>query len=208
MALKPASKLPMDKIKPLKNFVLSRESKRVALDAFRAGRSVTDATREVVQIITPRQASAPSSLELIVIEEPVGDVQLARTEVAPTFEGVPEENTEVVPASDDRAPEGGGEVEVAPTAKGTSKDGAKSRSISAAPRPKKAAASGAATLTKTTGKRAPPAKVLTAAPASKKAHTSQQSASVLPPAEKEKAPVGLLSFALNNEALNADEITP
>ena len=52
-----ASKHPMDKIKPPKNFVLSWESMRAALDAFRAGQSVADATRKVVQIISPRSAN-------------------------------------------------------------------------------------------------------------------------------------------------------
>ncbi|XP_043807316.1 uncharacterized protein LOC122721962, partial [Manihot esculenta] len=42
-----------DKVKPPKNFVLSRESMRAALDTFRAGRSMADTTREVAELISP-----------------------------------------------------------------------------------------------------------------------------------------------------------
>ncbi|XP_021600730.1 tropomyosin-1, isoforms 33/34-like [Manihot esculenta] len=44
----------MDQIKPSKNFTLSRESINAALDAFRAGRSVGEATQEVAQVISSR----------------------------------------------------------------------------------------------------------------------------------------------------------
>lgn len=46
----------------------------------------------------------------MVIEEPVEDVQLVGTEVAPTSKGVPREEIEVVPIGE-RAPKGGGECD-------------------------------------------------------------------------------------------------
>lgn len=47
-----------------------------------------------------------------------------------------------------------------------------------------------------------------AAPASKQTRFSKQPAPALPSVEKKKASIELLSSASNNEALNADEITP
>lgn len=46
----------MDKIKPSKNFILSRESMRAVLDAFQASLSVADATQEVAHSISPQAA--------------------------------------------------------------------------------------------------------------------------------------------------------
>ena len=51
----------MDKIKPPKNFTLSRESMKAALDAFRAGRSMSKATQEVAQVISSRSAGRPAA---------------------------------------------------------------------------------------------------------------------------------------------------
>lgn len=51
-----ASSLPMDKIKPPRNFVLSQENMRAALDAFRAGMFVADTTREITYAISARAA--------------------------------------------------------------------------------------------------------------------------------------------------------
>ncbi|XP_021624753.2 golgin subfamily A member 6-like protein 2 [Manihot esculenta] len=46
----------MDKIKPPKNFTLSRESMKAALGAFRAGRFMSKATQDVAQVISSRSA--------------------------------------------------------------------------------------------------------------------------------------------------------
>ncbi|XP_021623915.1 transcriptional regulatory protein AlgP-like [Manihot esculenta] len=56
-----ASDAPMDKIKPPKNFTLSQESMNAALDAFRAGRSMGEATQEVAQVISSRSAGRPAA---------------------------------------------------------------------------------------------------------------------------------------------------
>lgn len=58
--------LPMDKINPPKNFLLSQENMKVALDAFRVGMSVANTMREIAHAISPRAAgrivpSAPAS---------------------------------------------------------------------------------------------------------------------------------------------------
>lgn len=43
----------MEKIKPPKNFTMSRENMKATLEAFRAGRSVADVTQEVFHAISP-----------------------------------------------------------------------------------------------------------------------------------------------------------
>lgn len=58
------SSASMDKIKPLKNFTMSRENMRATLEAFRAGRSVADVTREVFQAISPPVAGRITFLAL------------------------------------------------------------------------------------------------------------------------------------------------
>lgn len=182
-------------------------------------RSKPSATSRSPTASKSRRSSAPTSPELTVIEESAEDMQLARTEVVPASKGAPRESIEVVP-TEEEAPEGGGEVsligegapvveiEVASKAKDTSKDGVKSKPAPAAPRPKMATVRGAVTLKKAVGKRAPPSEAPTIAPASKRAHGPQRPALALPPLEKEKMPVGLLSSASENEVLNAEEITP
>lgn len=139
--------------------------------------------------------------------------------MTPTVEGVPKESAEVVPASE-VVSQGGTEVlpaekgisgdgaEVFPGGKGTSKYRAKTKAISAAPRSRKTVASGGIILKEATGKRTPLVEVPLVALAPKKACVSKQLAPVLPPVEKKKAFMELLSSASNNEVLNADEITP
>lgn len=95
------------------------------------------------------------------------------------------------------------ETEAAPT-----KEGAESRPAPAAPRPKKVNSSGVVALKGATGKRALPSEATTAAPTSKKVRGSQLLAPALPPLEKGKAPIGLLSSAPDSEVLSAEEITP
>lgn len=221
MPLAPASRAPR---------LSSRDSHSEVPKSF--SRRESDIDPRSPKAFKSKPASALTSWELVAIKESAEDVPPARTKVAPASEGVLKENAEVILAlgvasqgsievapTNERAPEGGGEVvltgesalevevKVAPVGKGASKEGAKSKSVSAVPRPKKAAASGVATLKGATGKRVPPTEVSTAAPASKKARASQQSALALPPLEKEKMPVGLLSSTLDNEVLNTDEIT-
>lgn len=48
-----ASAVPMDNIKLQKNFTLFRESMKVTLDAFKAGKTMADVTQEVFQVMAP-----------------------------------------------------------------------------------------------------------------------------------------------------------
>ncbi|XP_043809830.1 uncharacterized protein LOC122723105 [Manihot esculenta] len=115
----------MDKIKPPKNFTLSQESMNAALDALRAGRSVSEATQEVAQVISSRSAgrsvhqllpelpsraprgiksskpsSRSSSSTLPRSSRATGSCQTAsaRTEVAPKVTDRPAEGFELVRA--------------------------------------------------------------------------------------------------------------
>lgn len=146
-------------------------------------------------------------------------MQLARAEAIPSSTDVLKESAEIIPI-ESGVSEGGGEValasevapaietEAAPTGGDTSKGGAKSRPTPAASRPKRATASDAVALKGVAGKRAPPSEAIPEAPTSKKARGSQRPAPALPPLEKGKKPVGLLSSAPDNEVLNAEDITP
>ncbi|XP_021616555.1 nucleolar and coiled-body phosphoprotein 1-like [Manihot esculenta] len=135
-----ASEAPMDKIKPLKNFVLSRESMRAALDAFRAGQSVADMTREVAQVISPKSVGRTIPLAPVSSHTPKPSsedpssraskssgrsrpsssprspkVSKSKRALAPASEGAPREKIEVVPTEEGALQ---GEGEVIPTKEG------------------------------------------------------------------------------------------
>ncbi|XP_021607630.1 uncharacterized protein LOC110611549 [Manihot esculenta] len=166
-----------------------------------------------------RQSSAPTSLELAAIEEQSEVVPPARAEAIPTSTDVLRESAEIIP-TEGEVSEGGGEValasevtpaietEAAPSGGDTSKGGAKSRPAPAAFCPKRATASDAVAQKGVAGKRAPLSEAIPVAPTSKKARETQLPTPALPPLEKGKTPVGLLSSAPDNEVLNAEEITP
>ncbi|XP_043817308.1 uncharacterized protein LOC122724979 [Manihot esculenta] len=93
-----ASQVPMDKNKPPKNFTLSRESMKAALDTFRAGRSMSEATQEVAQASGSQQASIVRTEAVPKeIDKPVEDLRLARADATPSFRDAPEERFEVFP---------------------------------------------------------------------------------------------------------------
>lgn len=67
-----ASSTSVEKMKPLKNFTMSRENMRATLKDFLAGRSVADVTREVFHAISPPVADrttppAPASSQALVL---------------------------------------------------------------------------------------------------------------------------------------------
>lgn len=190
----------MDNIKPPKNFTLSWESIKAMLDAFKAGRTVADVTREVFQVIAPTSAGWTTA--------PIPALALASiargshsTDSRAFVPAKAPASTKCPAASKLTFKE---PIAISESAERDSKGGAEVAPLDVQP----LQAVAAVVIRRASNKRARTSKPTSEGKAAKRAHGAEPGKTTpTPSADKGKGVVEQLSSAPDNELLNIVEVT-
>ncbi|XP_043811749.1 uncharacterized protein LOC122723509 [Manihot esculenta] len=198
---KAASAIPIDNIKLPKNFSMSWESMKAMLDAFKAGKTVADVILEVFQVVAPAAVNRTivPALTLALVPTAEGS-QSAASRASILAKAPASAKSPITLKSASKEP-----IAISESAERGSKEGTGVAPLDVPP----LQAVGAIVIGGAASKRVRTSELATEGRAPKRARATRPTKIALPPfADKGKKVVEQLSSTLDNELLNAAEVTP